>query len=412
MQHRLAVVQHGDYREALRITESGQPEPYTGMHYSVRSLEALFEGTQHLVVSLDAPSYHVRRESGELVGLSPPCWKKGSKLGWSWRAYHAVRRFRPTHVLIRTGGGIATPILQYALARGLSVLVVHAGYVTANSWRERLLNRYMVALLNDPRVFLVANHRRPAAESFIAAGVKPEKVVAYDWPARIHPSQSPARTLPAGQECHVFYAGMMKASKGIGDLVEAVTLLNRSGHLIRLTACGDGPDLADLRARAGDLPGGLITFTGQVANETVLDRMREATIVCVPSRRDSSEGFPFVITEAMACRTPLVVSDHPSFVHLLNDGEGLRVFPSGDPAALAKVICEVVDDPAAYERLSELTASAYAKIECTTFFHELLERWRAEWDPPPGSTGADPTGAARTIATDPESYSNEFILYS
>jgi glycosyltransferase involved in cell wall biosynthesis len=380
MGYRLAVVQHGDYADALAITESGQPEPYTGMHYSVRALESLFAGLDHLVVSLDAPSYHVHRPSGELVGFSMPPWKKAGKLPWSWMAYKAVRRFQPTHILMRTGGVVATPILHYARARNLDVMVMLAGYFMETSWRDRQLNKHLCTLFNDQSVHLVGNHRKPAADSLVAAGVKPEKVVAYDWPARVHPSEQPVRTAPEeGDERHVFFAGVMKQGKGIWDLVEAVILLNRSGVKTRLTAYGEGPDLPALREHVAGLEAGWISFPGRVSNDTILARMREASVVCMPSRKESSEGLPFVVTESLALRTPLIASDHPCLIHLLQDGEGLRFFPSGDVNALARTIREITDDPALYARLSEASASAYAKIECPTLFHELIESWRASW---------------------------------
>ena len=114
MNIRLAIIQHGDYRDALQLRESGRPEPYAGMYQSVEMTERLIEGTTYRIVSLDAAAYRVARGSGELVGISPPKWKKGAKLAWAWMAYRAVREFRPTHILLRTGGILGLPILRYA----------------------------------------------------------------------------------------------------------------------------------------------------------------------------------------------------------------------------------------------------------------------------------------------------------
>ena len=135
MSERLAIVQHGDYREALRLRDSGEPEPYAGMYASVAMTEALIEGTTYRIISLDAPSYRESRGSGELVGLSAPRWKKGAKLPWAWRTYRAVREFRPTKILLRTGGLLGTPVLRYAIARDLDVLVMLAGYLSSSGAR-------------------------------------------------------------------------------------------------------------------------------------------------------------------------------------------------------------------------------------------------------------------------------------
>ncbi|CAN5833135.1 hypothetical protein BH23PLA1_BH23PLA1_10150 [soil metagenome] len=379
MRYRLAIVQHGDYADALRIIQSGEPEPYTGMSYSVETLERLCAGIEHLIVSLDASRYHIRRDMGELVGFSAPLWKKGRKLPWSWMAYRAVRAFRPTHVLVRTGGILALPILEDSTRRGLDTLVLMAGMMMPTGRWHRLINPPLVRRLNHPSVSLVGNHRRPAADSLIAAGVHREKVVAYDWPGQPHPSEHPPKSGPPPGPCHVVFAGTMVVGKGIGDLLEAIGQLSRDGLPVRLTACGEGPELPALRRRAEALPPGTAEFPGRIPNSRVRDLMREATFVCVASRRDQSEGLPFAVTEALAARTPLMASDHPCLTPLLHDGEGLRFFQGGDLADLTRVIREVIEDPESYARLSESTAAAFARIECPTLFHELLEHWRASW---------------------------------
>ena len=382
MSIRLAVVQHGDYAEALRVVESGRPEPYQGMTYTVGVLERFLGGHDFLMVNLDAPPYRVPHRNGLLVGAPCPRWPKLSKVGWAWRASREVRAYRPTHLLLRTGGLIGLPLLRYAARRGVGTLVLHAGYMRETTWRERLLHRELARLMNDPAVFLAGNHRVPAAESLIACGVRREKVVAYDLPDQDRPTSWPAKQGPPAGDCRVAYVGNMVASKGVGDLLAAVNALNRAGFATRLTACGDGPELGSLRDKAGRDLGDRAEFPGRLPNARVLEIMADADLVCVPSRRDSSEGLPFVATEALARRTPLIASDHPSLTHLLRDGEGVRFFPSGDSDSLARVIREVMSDPDGYARLSEGTAAAFDRLECKTPFHEPLERWAATWEAP------------------------------
>src|SRR5262245_54172668 len=72
MSPRIAVVQHGDVREARRLRAAGLPEPYYGMHYSQGFLDRWMAGRPHLVVSLDGPAYRERQGDGLLVGLPAP----------------------------------------------------------------------------------------------------------------------------------------------------------------------------------------------------------------------------------------------------------------------------------------------------------------------------------------------------
>jgi glycosyltransferase involved in cell wall biosynthesis len=378
--HRLAIVQHGDYAKALRLIRDGGPEPYFGMYYSVATLEKLSAGTEYLLVSMGAPPYRQPHgETGQLVGIASPSWKKAATVRLAWQMWRAVRAFRPTHLLLRTGGEFALPILHDAISRNVDTLVMMANYMTAHTWREHVVNRWLVRLLNDPAVHLVGNHRVPAAESLVAWGVRRAKVVAWDWPDQPCPSDFPVKTAPPEGGCHIAYAGEVFAGKGVGDLIEAVLRLNRSGHAVRLTICGDGPDRDALQGRVSVEPGAPITFLGRVTNEQVQQLMRAATVVCVPTRKESYEGSPKTATEALASRTPLIASDHPALTHLLRDGEGLTFFRSGDPESLARAILRVTADPEVYRRLSEGTAAAHARLACPTRFHEVIERWRASW---------------------------------
>src|SRR6478735_7090168 len=68
MTPRIAVVQHGDVREARLLRATGLPEPYYGMHYSQGFLDRWMTGRPHRVVSLDGPPYHERHGSGLLLG--------------------------------------------------------------------------------------------------------------------------------------------------------------------------------------------------------------------------------------------------------------------------------------------------------------------------------------------------------
>ncbi len=377
---RVVVVQHGDYREALGILETDSPEPYFGMKHSVRLMENFLKGTEYRLISVDAPNYVVKREAGELVGLHCPKWRKLSKLPWSWSVYRQVRDFRPTHLLMRTGGVLAYPSLRWACANGVSSLVVMAGYMQGRRIWERWVQKKLVLLLNQPGVYLACNHRRPATLSTIDAGVKPEKVLAWDFVGLPDPKDHPVKLLSDRKTRSIVFAGQLAEGKGIGDLVDAFIHLNQSKPDIRLIVCGDGVLHQQLEDKCQLLPTDTVRFTGRVGNETVQRLMREADLVCVPSRKDCSEGLPFTFTEALASRTPVITTDHPSITHLIEDGMGVRIVPSRDPVALAAMIEEILSDPEQYAKLSEKTLEAHQKVGSDITFDDLLAKWRASWN--------------------------------
>jgi glycosyltransferase involved in cell wall biosynthesis len=57
------------------------------------------------------------------------------------------------------------------------------------------------------------------------------------------------------------------------------------------------------------------------------------------------EGLGIVLVEAMASELPVVASDVGGIPEVVAEGETGLLVPSGDPAALARAICEVLGDP-------------------------------------------------------------------
>lgn len=381
---RIAVVEHGDYAAAVKLINRGETEPYFGMGYTIRVLEALFDGHPHLVISLDAPPYREGLGKGKFVGLPfrrlpRPLPGTLAAMLWARKIIREMRRFQPTHLLLRTGGVLGWQILRYCVANRISTLVILASTFDDPRARNRYVNRRFAQLLNHACVSLVGNHRRPATDSMVRFGVGRRKVVAWDWPTARHPRDWPGKRLLPGAPRQILYVGSVSEAKGVSDLIDAIGILSGRGCEVRLTVVGAGPDLDRMRVRARNLEGGAIRFLGQVDNETVFRLMRESTLVCVPSRHAFSEGLPMSLTEALASRTPVVASDHPVLREAFRDGVGLRFFQAGDPPSLAKAVEDVLGSEEGYEELSRSTAEAYAGAECSATFGELVERWRGSF---------------------------------
>lgn len=383
---RIAAVQHGDYAEAVRVIDGGEPEPYFAMGYAVGVLRALFGAGEHLVISLNAPAYDLRQGRGQLVGLPKPRLVSGvpetvAMVVWAGQIRRLLARFRPTHVLLRTSGILAWHLLRYCVPRRVSTLAVFANRFDETGLKERFVNRRLARLLNHPSVFLVGNHKQPATDTLRECGVDPAKLFPWDWPNARHPRDWPVKTVRRGAPWRIAYVGAITEAKGVGDLIDATAILSSQGCPVRVTAVGDGPDLVSMRARAEALPPGVVELPGRVGNDEAFRLMLESTLVCVPSRHEFPEGLPLSLTEALASRTPVVASDHPVFTRAFADGEGMRLFPARTPAALATAVRELLEHPEAYESLSRTTADAFRRVECTTSFGDLVDRWRATFPP-------------------------------
>jgi hypothetical protein len=300
----------------------------------------------------------------------------------SWRSQGLLREAVEADRAERIVAHFPNPELLDAVVAKKRVrsMVVLANSYNRKGVRSQLDRWKIVRQLNLTRFEWVSNHCIPATRHLAAIGVRPGKLVPWDIPHPHEPSSSSPKSLRAEPPWRVMYAGAVVADKGVTDLIEAVAILRRSGLDLRLSLAGLG-DLDGMRALARERGvADALELLGLVANDEVVRRMREADVVAVPSRRMYTEGFPLTMFEAIASRTPIVCSDHPMFRLNMIDGQAASVFPSGDPAALARVLERVLRDPALYRRLSEHATATWQSLKGPADWRTMLVKWGTEDD--------------------------------
>jgi glycosyltransferase involved in cell wall biosynthesis len=159
------------------------------------------------------------------------------------------------------------------------------------------------------------------------------------------------RTPAADGRLRVGFLGTLAPIKGPHVLLEAWSrlpaALRARGRLAVRGPSRGGPDyearlLALARASGAELPGPL-------ARDDVAPFLLATDLLVVPSLW--FENSPLAIQEAIACRTPLLVSDLGGMRELVEPGvNGLR-FPPGDVAALAQHLAAALERSAGLERL-------------------------------------------------------------
>jgi glycosyltransferase involved in cell wall biosynthesis len=174
-----------------------------------------------------------------------------------------------------------------------------------------------------------------------------------------------------------FFAGALVDAKGVGDCLQAVSILRRQDVRLSFEFAGAGDvDLRRSRAAELDLLD-QVQFLGPIANAEVRLRMAKSDIVVIPSRHDYPEGLPNTIYEALASRTPAIISDHPAFANRLRHKETCMIFRASDPASLADEIAIVLRETSLFKHLSERSAAAhrslYVGMEWTALVSTFLQ---------------------------------------
>lgn len=105
---------------------------------------------------------------------------------------------------------------------------------------------------------------------------------------------------------------------------------------------GTGPDESRLIALANGLGlGGRVRFLGSLDHDALPLVLSAADAMVLPS---ASEGLANAWVEALACGTPIVISDAGGAAELLRDPAAGRIV-ARDPAAIAAAIAQLLADP-------------------------------------------------------------------
>ena len=182
--------------------------------------------------------------------------------------------------------------------------------------------RFVACISNFARAqaMLFSDQRDWHKLKIIHCGVDPDR---YDTPA-------------ARNGDRMLFVGRLAAVKGVPLLLEALAGTRQTLPDLRLTLVGDGPDRADLEARARELDlGHAVDFAGYRSQSEVAALLAKSDCLVLPS---FAEGVPVVLMEAMAARLPVIATRVGGTAELVEHGVSGHLIPPGDPAALRDAI--------------------------------------------------------------------------
>ncbi len=161
------------------------------------------------------------------------------------------------------------------------------------------------------------------------AGVQPEKIVVI--PNAVDAAEFEDHRREAGADFAVGFLGRLDRVKRVGDLVEAMTCVQRPTHL---HIFGEGKDRPKIAERIQTLGvGQYVTMHGAVLRPA--DALRQMDVLVLPSE---AEGFGLVLIEAMAAGVAVVATDVAGIRDVVRDSENGLLVPVDSPMALAVAI--------------------------------------------------------------------------
>ena len=225
-----------------------------------------------------------------------------------------------------------------------------------------------------------------------AAGVTVRNKAAADL-VRAHGFDGPISSLPHGVDPARFkaqrrsmlerpvvgFVGRLVPEKGIMDLIAAVASLRERTGAGSLLVVGDGPLLAEARARAAS-HGIPAEFTGALDHAAVPQWYAGMDVVAIPSHttRTWMEQFGRIVIEANAAGVPVVVSDSGELPETVAATGGGVIVPEGNIDLLRDAIAKVCEDEAWRTAVGSVGADAVSRLFTPRAIAEVFHRFLCE----------------------------------
>lgn len=148
----------------------------------------------------------------------------------------------------------------------------------------------------------------------------------------------------------IFFTGRMVERKGHRFLIEAMNIVHEKDNTAKLLLGGHGPLFPELmQLRASLNLDDVIEMPGFLPEEELVPILQSIDLHVLPSWVDANgdtEGSATAAFEAMACRTPSIISRVGGNIGAIEEGQGAYYFEAGNSFNLAEKILMLLEDDA------------------------------------------------------------------
>jgi len=313
------------------------------------------------------------------------------------RVYHPRFLLLPRNLLRRV-----VPWLEYLLIRILakrllsleSFELIHANFASPDGIAAAFLSREL-------KIPLVITEHQANLEGFLAIGyLKKQMLAAYRQAKKVicvsehtagiirkaDPTVQNLSVIPNGVELSRFrvrpqapvptkliYIGYLIPHKGVQVLLQALSILYKSGLELQLTVVGDGAYLPELTKLRSSLElETQVRFLGEKNAEEVAELLFQHDVMVHPS---FMESFGIVLVEALAAGLPVVSTFNGGAESILTPQTGILV-PPRDAQALAEGIKQLLCNWESYDP-QMLRAYAEERFSLDSVVQQTLEVYRS-----------------------------------
>lgn len=205
-----------------------------------------------------------------------------------------------------------------------------------------------------------------AKASFVAAGVAADKVAVV--PYGVEPRSFAPVGTPPSDIFELVFVGQLSVRKGAFDLFAALDLLESRRVRLSIVGCMEPAIESALRRR---LYQDDIRMLGRQPHGRLQQVLSRSHALVLPSIED---GFGLVVTEAMACACPVIVSTNAGGSEAVDDGVEGFVVPIRSPAAIAEAVEWMITHPAERQAMGEAALRKTQRAKGWNAYGDAMQR--------------------------------------
>ena len=166
-------------------------------------------------------------------------------------------------------------------------------------------------------------------------------VVSIPWFHNLVVSDSKKKII--SKSTMIGFVGRISQEKGLGILLESIIMVNKIRDIhVKLVVAGDASSeyVTELKEKYANLD---IEWLGWVDSKILPEVYNQIDVLVVPSI--SYDNGPITIMEAIATKTPVIVSNNETLITYLKNVKTEHTFESGSSDSLAKLILKYAREP-------------------------------------------------------------------
>jgi glycosyltransferase involved in cell wall biosynthesis len=180
------------------------------------------------------------------------------------------------------------------------------------------------------------------------------------------------------QPVRILFVGRLESTKGIEVVLRVASELRKRDIQFELNLVGDGPQMAEFQAMTGHLDlQAYVNFRGWLHPDEISLYYQRSHFLLLPTK--SSEGWPKVLSEGMACGAVPLASAISSIPQNLNDFGCGRALPLHDVNSYVDAIESYLAAPASWLAESRAGMAAARHFTYEAYLQQIRQMASKAW---------------------------------